>query len=367
MKRAPLISVGISLLFSLVSLPLQSQVSFFQPPPYAGSSNSSASLFVADFNSDGKLDLLTPDGTLNLGNGDGTFTLGTPVTGTPVAIGDFNGDGKMDILEQTTGSQAVSALVVLLGNGDGMFQAPISTLDGVTTDFISVGVVSLRGDGKLDVVAVTATALMVYLGNGDGTFVANGVSYSFQSGNSPIYGGPLSFGDFNGDGKIDVAMATATTSPSGGAEDVFPGNGDGTLQTAIPSAAFNLYYFAQSTVAGDFNGDGKLDLAVSSAPQCHGSCQGTVYILLGNGDGTFQSYATAFPGEASGGLPAGPVAAADVNGDGKLDLIFEFDYSATAQVYLGNGDGTFSNPSDNISNYVPVAGLGVLTPGMRIF
>src|SRR5208282_1657822 len=79
------------------------QVSFLQPPTFAGSGQ----LFEADFNGDGKPDLLSSDGTLQLGKGDGTFTTGTPVTGTPLAVADFNGDGKPDILEQGTGTLLV--------------------------------------------------------------------------------------------------------------------------------------------------------------------------------------------------------------------------------------------------------------------
>ena len=116
MKRESLALAVICLMFGFVSLSAQAQVSFFQPPTYAGSGN----VFVADFNGDGKTDILTSDGTMNLGNGDGTFKLGTPVSvssGQVLAVADFNGDGKPDVLEQGTGT-----LLVLLGNGDGTFQ-----------------------------------------------------------------------------------------------------------------------------------------------------------------------------------------------------------------------------------------------------
>jgi len=93
------------------------QVSFFQPPSYAGGGGN---LFLADFNGDGRADLLCSDGTLNLGADKGAFTLGTPVSGTPLAVADFNGDGKPDILEQGNGT-----LLVLLANGDGTFQPEI--------------------------------------------------------------------------------------------------------------------------------------------------------------------------------------------------------------------------------------------------
>jgi hypothetical protein len=104
-------------------------------------------VFVADFNGDGKPDILTGDGSLNLGNGDGTFTLGTPVVGGALAVADFNGDGKADVLQQGTWT-----LLVLLGNGNGTFQPPISTNSGASLTSVVAG--DLTGNGKADVLAL---------------------------------------------------------------------------------------------------------------------------------------------------------------------------------------------------------------------
>ena len=151
---------------------------------------------------------------------------------------------------------------------------------------------------------------------------------------SPLSAPVVSFGDFNGDHKIDVLVSIGGSAT--GQEIVFLGNGDGTFQAAKSSAGL---YNPTSVAVGDFNGDGKLDLVVDGIVLNGGSVVSSGgYLLLGNGDGTFQSPVVTFPS-------AGPVAAADLNGDGKLDLVM-----SAVDIYLGNGDGTFSNTN----NYVPV-------------
>jgi hypothetical protein len=131
-------------------------------------------------------------------------------------------------------------------------------------------------------------------------------------------------GDFNGDGKVDLAVANAPSTVG-----VLLGNGDGTFQSqqtfATGSGAVNV-------AVGDFNGDGKLDLVVADFTS------NTVSVLLGNGDGTFQSQRTF----ATGSNP-NSVAVGDFNGDGKLDLATANNGSANVSVLLGNGDGTFQS------------------------
>ena len=146
-------------------------------------------------------------------------------------------------------------------------------------------------------------------------------------------------GDFNGDGKMDAAVS----SPKTGALEILLGNGDGTF-TAKPSSL--NFDEAAALVAGDFNGDGKLDLAVCD------SQDGLVEILLGNGDGTFSLKAQT---STRGGGPEAMVAG-DFNADGKLDLAVVNTISSTFAILLGNGDGTFTFTFDPAST-----GAGTLT------
>jgi hypothetical protein len=325
MKREALIAIVISISFFALRASTQAaQVSFFQPPTYAGTGTNT---FVADFNGDGKFDILSADGTMNLGNGDGTFKLGTAVSGGALAVADFNGDGKPDVLQQGTGT-----LLVLLGNGDGTFQAPISTASGANLSVVAAG--DLNGDGKADVVGVFNSTLLVYLSNGNGT-LATGVSYTIGS-TVPAETG-LSLGDFNGDQIPDIVVTNGGFSQ----EVFFAGKGDGTFGAPMTSTGVSLL---TCSVAGDFNGDGKLDLVLGCFQEVGNPSE--IYVLLGNGDGTFQSPIAAFPGN-------GALAAADLNGDGKLDLVVQelgegSPETAAAQIFLGNGDGTFANASNYI-------------------
>ena len=238
MKYSSLALVLLCVVFILLSSPVQAQVSFFQPLTFSDCPY--GPLFVADFNGDGKPDLLCATGVLALGNGDGTFKAGLSVPVSPpagvsavLAVADFNGDGKPDLLEE---GKNLSSFSVLLGNGDGTFQSPISTTTGGTLGFLAAA--DINGDGRADVVGVYGAVLYVFIGNGDGTFKP-GVPYAL--GTPSVLTGTLSFGDFNGDGKKDIAL-NISASGTNGQVIVLLGNGDGTLQAPKTSTGAPYQY-----------------------------------------------------------------------------------------------------------------------------
>jgi hypothetical protein len=310
---------------------------------------------AADFNHDGKLDLFAA-GSVLLGSGDGTFTLfATYPSGFPAAA-DLNGDGNPDLVISQGGGNGLSpySVSVLLGNGDGTFQAAVQY--GTAPSPTDLVIADLNADGKFDVVvaepgcalyACTAGSdvVSVLLGFGDGTFVG-GQDYSLQA-NSPV---ETISADFNGDGNPDLAAETSFASGTG--LGVYLGNGDGTFQ---PETFTSLTQSSGGIAAGDFNGDGKADLATVVFAVCTTTClPGDVSVLIGNGDGTFQT-----PVDYTVGLQPEYVAAGDFNGDGKPDLAVSNLKSNTVSVLINNGDGTFQSHVD----YSTLAAPGPIITG----
>jgi hypothetical protein len=296
---------------------------------YAAGTNAS-SVAVGDFNGDGKLDLAVANNGSNnvsifLGKGDGTFQAAVNYTaGTnpnSVAVGDFDGDGELDLAVANAGGSNVS---ILLGRGDGTFQAPVNYAAGSAPNSVAVG--DFDGDGKLDlaVANILDNNVSILLGNGNGTFQA---AINYAAGTNP---NGVAVGDFNGDGKLDLAVADRGSSNFVlGSVSILLGNGDGTFKAAVN---YTAGYSSLSVVLGDFNGDGKLDLAVPNADVGGNFVTGSVSIFLGNGDGTFQPKVD----YAAGSNPL-LVAVGDFNGDGRLDMAVADQENSTASVLLQPG------------------------------
>jgi len=257
------------------------------------------------------------------------------------AVGDFNGDGNPDLA--VTGSQS-NNISILLGNGKGGF-SPGATFDTGPTP---IGVVSgdFNGDGKTDLAVVNngLDNVSILLGKGDGTF---GTAVNFGAGQAPVY---VVAGDFNGDGKLDLAV----TNSAGNNVSILLGKGNGTFGEPTN---FATGVEPEFIAVGDLNGDGKLDLAVANFAENFGV--GSVSVLFGKGDGTFQPAISL----ATNALEAAGIAIADFNGDSKPDIVVANFGNASVSVFLGNGAGSFqsaiTSPVDNVFPSTPWA----LAPG----
>jgi hypothetical protein len=325
----------------------------FQPPVAYSAGGSAFSVEAGDLNRDGKLDLVVVNGPQSagvlLGNGDGTFQPVSTFTTSPagdaaVFLGDFNGDSKLD-LALVTGdcgtAQCDTLISILLGNGDGTFQAPTGNqlFPGLNPQAVALG--DANSDGKLDLAVAESCApptstcvnesVTVLLGKGDGTF--NAAKSSVLASNDVTF---IGFGDLNGDSKADLV----SVDPDAASATVLPGAGDGTFRLS------GISYDTEGAgplfgVLGDLNGDGKSDLAVANECQTNTPpCTGAVVALLGNGNGTLQAPAN-FLADSGVFLAS---SAADFNGDGKPDIVLADEIGAV-DVLLNGANGNFKPPA----------------------
>jgi uncharacterized repeat protein (TIGR01451 family) len=336
---------------------------------------------VGDFNGDGKADLVVANvGSANvsvlLGNGDGTFqsavNFGTGLTAPgaglstmySIFVGDFNGDGKLDVAVFQAGNASggstggsVGAVSVLLGIGDGTFQAAKTT--AFSTQATSMVTADFNGDKNADLVVLENDpvsrngSVKMYIGKGDGTFQPG----QFISSLLTPAGGLLA-SDLNNDGNLDLAVG------SGATINILVGKGDGTFQQPI-TVNGTAEYSVGTILATDLRLNGKKDLIVKATklttkPGCTEICIPTtddhLSVFLGNGDGTFGAEQVVADEVGLQAFTLGRILTGKFNGDGKADVANAKvgNPSGTVEVRLGRGDGTFSSADAEETNGVHV-------------
>jgi len=329
----------------------RTQIHLAPPVAYNSGGPYADSVAVADLNGDGKADLVATnicqdnaceeDGAVSVlrGNGDGTFQPAVIYSSDApysysVATADLRGDGILDLVVTNTyweGNYFDGSVSVLLGNGDGTFQPAVSYNSGAQ-DAASVAIGDLSGNGIPDLAVVNyGGTLGVLMGNGDGTFQP-AVTY----GSGGEYPCSVGLASLKGDGVLDAVVSNRFNylGPGKGfhgSVGVLLGDGNGTFQPAVsylaeglgPDSWPGIGAGIDSLVVGDINGDGIPDVAVvewcQTLQHYDTECVGNkdVNVFLGKGDGTFQAPVV----YSSDGFIGSALAIADVNGDGRPDLV----------------------------------------------
>lgn len=309
-------------------------------PVAAGFAGIPQSIIKGDFNGDGKIDLAMSLNAPNqiallLGNGDGTFqplsrySTGSGGTPTSLVTADFNRDGRADLMTtdqiDCSGPCVVTRTITLFaGSGDGTFAAPEHIDVGPAPTRAAVGDFNSDGIADVSVAAGTGGKVFTLIGNGDGTFrQLPDLVVAATSDNSDV-----AVGDLNGDTIQDLVVAAEGESKLG----ILLGNGDGTFGPASIISDLRQQRGASLTL-GDINRDGRLDIVVGHGDCCAGGADmGAFGVLYGIGNGTFQALSRYLvPANGRVQLAGLNPLVADFNGDGKPDV---------ASFYFSNMGGT---------------------------
>jgi hypothetical protein len=285
-----------------------------------------------------------------------------------VVAADINGDGKPDLLSVNADSNGPDGTVgIRLGNGDGTFRRLVA-YDAGGADTTGIGVGDLNGDRTADLVLASGSCqcLGVLLGLGDGTFKP--VTTYARGGREAVSGPglmvPVMIADINGDGKPDLIVVNQTDTNYGdGTVGVLLGNGDGTFQTVrtYDTGGFGAFW----GILSDVNGDGRPDLLVlNCSPRGSSDCShnATIGVLVGNADGSFRN-AIIYDSGGVGGTSA--LVLADVNGDGNPDILVGNNCPSTCTdgssfgILFGKGDGAFQQVVTYAVPNTPVVSIAV--------
>jgi hypothetical protein len=327
MNRVNPLLVVVSLICFFACLPAAAAVKFLPPVSYPTGASSPNGLALGDLNGDGHLDVVGANednpGTIAvlLGNGDGTLQAPVTYWAGPypgfVLIADFNKDGNLDVAVADRAIGTPGQVLIFLGNGDGTLRAPV--VYGPFLDAFSIAVGDFNRDGKLDIVVADTSSGSLLLGKGDGTFTIG----------APIGATNVlwfAVADFNRDHNPDVVA----TNNHGLELEILLGNGKGefTLSSTHKVATPPI-----SVVARDLNGDGIPDIAVSDEAVNNLNSNVTVFLSSSTG-----YVAKKYPyGHEPRCIVFG-------NFNGRPDIVTANEFTGTVDVFLNEGKGVFQAP-----------------------